>query len=819
MGELAIGDQVFDERGQVCNVIGKSEVLFEPTYRVAFSEGSQIVAGERHEWLTSNALERLRALRSSEAFRSTRRAHRPSRATGRRSPTFTATISARNAERAAAKGLPLASVRTTGEIAHTLTVGKRTNHSILVAKPLSLPDMPLLVDPYVLGAWLGDGSSSNAQIAGIDDAIFAEVESAGYVVTRYKRRDVRGVLGLSTQLRQLGVFGNKHIPAAYLRASIDQRLALLQGLMDTDGYCDARGQCEITLTRKALMDGVQELAHSLGIKSQIHESDAKLDGRVVSRRWRLKFVSELPAFRLARKLIRQKRSGFRGTHDQRYIVSAELIDPVPLQCIEVDSPSHLYLAGWAMIPTHNSHAIRWDGILFCIENPGLQAFLFRRTYKQLYQNHILQIGKEIPREVGVLRDDAFHFINGSKMHFCHCQNLLDYLNYMGAEMHWLGVDEAGLFFPLQLIELRGRVRLGGFSELVKDREYLPRTVFGSNPGGPAHTFLKRTFIDPAPGLTMFRDTLMEQELKQEGWTTCYIPARMADNKFLDSDYGVQFAGMNPARAKALKEGDWDVVEGAALHSLSRQRHMVKPFIPPEHWVRFMSLDWGTAKPFSVGWYAVASEDTIVKNNAHLTQTEANPDRAVYVPKGSVVYYGAWYGCAENQPDMGLYLDSTEVARGIVKREEDRGDRAPDYRVCDTAIFNRVDGPSIAERMEGASRGKIIFGKVTKNNEHKYNEFLSRLAGNPYLMSNGRVEKHPTLFICSNCTDAWRTLPALMVDPLRPDFGPSDRQEDHEYDQIGYALMSRPYSQSKREYEDSIETLTEQTGTADPYAVR
>ncbi len=492
--------------------------------------------------------------------------------------------------------------------------------------------------------------------------------------------------------------------------------------------------------------------------------------------------------------------------------------PQPKQALMHDCPARQILYGGAA-GGGKSHAIRWDGIMFCLENPGLQAFLFRRTYKQLYQNHILNIGKEVPAEVGKMRDDAFHFINGSILHFCHCQNLLDYLNYMGAEMHWLGVDEASLFFPLQLIELRGRVRLGGFAEQAKDKTYLPRAIFGSNPGGPAHTFLKRTFIDPRPALTVFGDTLMEQELHQPGWTTCYIPARMADNRFLDSDYGVQFAGMNPARAKALKEGDWDAVEGAALHNLSRQRHMVKPFVPPEHWVRFMSLDWGTAKPFSVGWFCVASEDTIVKNNPHLTATEANPDRAVYVSAGAVIAYDEWYGCAENQPDVGLYLDSTEVGRGIVKREEDRGDRAPDYRVCDTAIFNRVDGPSIAERMEGASRGKIIFAKVTKNNELKYNEFLSRLAGNPYLMANGRVEKHPTFFIASSCVHGWRTLPALMVDPLRPDMGPGDRQEDHWYDMAGYALMSRPYSQSKRDYQESIETWTEQVGAADPYAVR
>src|SRR3990172_9449926 len=161
-----------------------------------------------------------------------------------------------------------------------------------------------------------------------------------------------------------------------------------------------------------------------------------------------------------------------------------------------------------------SKAIRWDGIMFCLANPGLQAYLFRRTYKQLFDNHIQHIGKELPAAIGKLRDDVFYFANGSSLAFHHCNNLMDYLNHMGAEMHWLGIDEGGLFFPIQLIELRGRVRLGGFQDKVVDKEYLPRMVVGSNPGGPAHSFLKRTFIDPVAPMTMFTDKLIELELGQ-----------------------------------------------------------------------------------------------------------------------------------------------------------------------------------------------------------------------------------------------------------------------------------------------------------------
>lgn len=493
--------------------------------------------------------------------------------------------------------------------------------------------------------------------------------------------------------------------------------------------------------------------------------------------------------------------------------------PQPKQAALHSCPARQILYGGAA-GGGKSHAIRWDGIMACLENPGLEAFLFRKTFVELNDNHIRRIERELPESVGKLRENNFEFKNGSIMRMCHCENSKSHLIYMGAEMHWLGIDEASLMEPIQLIELRGRVRLGSF----KPRKvgYYPRMVLGSNPGGPSHSLLKRIFIDPASPMTIFRDDMMANDLGLEPWSTCYIPARMTDNKYLDADYGVQFAGMSPSRAKALRDGDWDVVEGAVLFNLSRDRHAVKPFVPPEHWVRFMSLDWGTAKPFCVGWYAVAGEDTVVRNNVHLPVTEANPERSIFIPKDSVIRYDEWYGCDDKRPDTGIYLDSTEVARGIVKREQEReamGDRGMDYRVCDTAIFNRVDGPSVAERMEGASRGKIVFGRVVKDNEVKYHEWISRLAGNPYLTNDGVVAKHPSLFISTSCVHAWRTLPTLIADPLKPDQGPGDRQEDHVYDECGYALMSRPYAQSKRDYEEEIETWRTMVKSGDPYAVR
>lgn len=377
MGELAVGDAVFGADGRPCRVIAKSDVFSEDTYRIGFSDGSEIVAGARHEWVTSTWFERDRELRQTEQWRAKRRAARPSRTKGNKSPAFVAAITASNSARANIRVAPLLGVRTTREIYETLrTEDGRTNHSIVAGSPLILPDAPLLIDPYVLGAWLGDGSSTQGVVSGIDEEIFEQI-GQHYLVRPHNNPYTRGVLGLVGQLRQLGVYGNKHIPPAYLRSSSSQRLALLQGLMDTDGHCNDRGQCEIQLVRKALIDDAMELVCSLGIKAQMREGVAKLYGRTIGPKWGIKFITEQPAFRLPRKLIRQKRAGFRGTHDVRYIIAVENVDPVPLQCIQVDNPDQMYLCGRAMIPTHNSNLLIGWGV-----NESQTGIIFRRQLSQ-----------------------------------------------------------------------------------------------------------------------------------------------------------------------------------------------------------------------------------------------------------------------------------------------------------------------------------------------------------------------------------------------------------------------------------------------------
>ena len=168
---------------------------------------------------------------------------------------------------------------------------------------------------------------------------------------RVRGREAWDSSGPTHQLRVLGLRGNKHIPEAYLRGDRAQRLALLAGLMDSDGHIDADGRCEFANTNLALIDGVAELVRSLGIGATVVRKALAGEGKRRLDAWLVKFTPEFVPFRLARKVARCKPARARKHH---YITAVRPVPPRRTVCIEVDGPSHLFLAGRSMVPTHNS---------------------------------------------------------------------------------------------------------------------------------------------------------------------------------------------------------------------------------------------------------------------------------------------------------------------------------------------------------------------------------------------------------------------------------------------------------------------------------
>ena len=300
MGDLKVGDEVFDEMGRPTPVVAATEIM---THRacaeVVFSDDQSIITDFDHRWVTMS-----------------------------------------KAERKQKRGL--GSVRTTREIAASLRAGDEWNHQVQLAAPAQYPRQHLPIDPYVLGIWLGDGHSSTAVITvgNGDEQILDEIKAAGY-----------NAESLTSQLDSMALLRHKHVPEMYLRASVEQRLALLQGLMDSDGYIDTAGRCEFANTNERISDAVLELAASLGLRPTKRKKRVTLYGVEQRPAYQVKFTPGMQVFRLRRKAARIKDGRF---HAFRAVVAVREREPYPVRCIQVGNPAGLFLAGQGYIPTHNS---------------------------------------------------------------------------------------------------------------------------------------------------------------------------------------------------------------------------------------------------------------------------------------------------------------------------------------------------------------------------------------------------------------------------------------------------------------------------------
>jgi hypothetical protein len=265
----------------------------------------------------------------------------------------------------------------------------------------------------------------------------------------------------------------------------------------------------------------------------------------------------------------------------------------------------------------------------------------------------------------------------------------------------------------------------------------------------------------------------------------FIPSKLTDNAILlqaDPHYKSRIMAAtygNEALRKAWLEGDWNIVAGAFFNCWSQQM-VLRPVELPEWWTRFRSGDWGSARPFSFGWWAIAGDDW------------EHPDGQM-IPKGSMIRYREYYGCADpvKNPNTGLKMPAEEVAQKILHLEA--GETVL-YGVLDPAAFSSDGGPSIAERLYTGSGNKLGFRKAdnarvaSKGAMGGWDQVRSRMQG-----EDGR----PLIYCFSNCTDSIRTIPMLQHDETRVEDLDSD-MEDHAADEWRYACMSRPWVRPKVE---------------------
>lgn len=338
MGDIRTGMMVTGRDGSPTRVLAVYPQGVQPVYRVTFNDGSSTLAGDEHLWSV-----------------------RTNVAAAREEPWITVTTGQ----------------MMRGEIyEHVSEINGRTYRLDLSVKAknggrrLQIPmvepvhyaseNNPLPMDPYLFGCWLGDGTTNNGQITSMDDDIvdaFCDAYEPGAWSDKDGSRCVTvTLLGLRAVLREMGVLGNKHIPAVYMRSNPENRLSLLQGLMDTDGS-PADCATEFTTVLPVLAEQVAELVQSLGgvarVRTRYPKFVHKGERRVGKLAYRLniKMPAGMPLFRLQRKIDKYQPAS--KYPPARYIESIDYSHDEQCQCIAVDAPDHLYITN-QFIVTHNT---------------------------------------------------------------------------------------------------------------------------------------------------------------------------------------------------------------------------------------------------------------------------------------------------------------------------------------------------------------------------------------------------------------------------------------------------------------------------------
>lgn len=402
-----------------------------------------------------------------------------------------------------------------------------------------------------------------------------------------------------------------------------------------------------------------------------------------------------------------------------------------------------------------------------VEVPHYKGLLLRKTYPQLTE----LIEKSLnyyPRAFpGAVYNDSKHtwrFPSGAKIVFGSMQYTKDKFNYQGKAYDFIGFDELTQFTYDEYIYMLSRNRPNG----PGTRCYMRATA---NPGGIGHGFVKNRFITAAKPMTTIWDPVaveLPDGAKLKKWMSrVFIPSSVFDNKKLlenDPNYLARLASLPKAERDALMYGNWDSFSGQYFeewrdnpdhYADRRYTHVIDPFEIPSGWKIYRSFDWGYAKPFSCGWWAVDYDGVAYR----------------------ILEY---YGCT-GTPNQGVRLTAQEVFQRIHKIECEhrwlKGKRITG--VADPAIFTQDGGPSI---YEAAEKCGVYFDPGDNQRIPGWMQMHYRFSFD----ENG----YPMMYIFSNCTACIRTVPTLIYDLYQVEDLDTEG-EDHVADEMRYFCMSRP----------------------------
>ena len=390
---------------------------------------------------------------------------------------------------------------------------------------------------------------------------------------------------------------------------------------------------------------------------------------------------------------------------------------------------------------------------------GAVGIFFRRKLTQLRE--VIARTQQLFTKIGGkynVQNKTWTMPGGGRLIFAYLEKDSDAEEYQGHSYTRIYIEEVTNFpSPDPINKLRACLRSGAG---------VPCGMrLTGNPGGPGHNWVKDRYIKPAPqGYVLITESCeleLDGVIRLVSLDRVFIPSKLKDNRLLlvnDPTYVLRLRQSgSEALVKAWLEGDWSIIDGAFFTEFG-EHHILKAEwrrrIPPQT-LRFRAHDWGSAKPFSVGWYAVS-------------------DGTWGLPHGALYKYREWYG--KTGPNKGLKMTADLVAQGICEREKDEFIK---FGVADPAIFIRNGGPSIAETM---AIHKCMWRRGDNKRIPGWQQLRQRLVG-----ENGE----PMLYFDETCEDTMEQISTIQHDDGDAEDIDTD-SEEHALDETRYAVMSRPW---------------------------
>lgn len=641
------------------------------------------------------------------------------------------------------------------------------------------------IDPYHLGLLLGDGCLTKQHQVSFTkpDMELIDALKEKYTMT-FSCRCSWYVSGndLLNDLRKLGLLGTraetKFIPESYKLSTIEDRMALMQGLLDTDGTADDRGHISYCTTSYQLAKDIQWVVWSLGGKATITESpgwyrDPETGERVDCQMSYDVYINtpfNTKMFRLKRKKERC-RDDFNGGVSElhRRIVGYKYAGREQARCIQVSNADALYIAGDFAV-THNTYG---DGLLI-LDRVNKYGRLFRSLFIRRFRPELEDAIDQFMEMFGSFAtwkgvDNTFVFWNGARLKMGYIEKAEDIGKFQGKQYALIIFDEVTNFADFNIVErMRGCLR--------NSHGFPNQLIMTGNPGGPLHMRMKTMFIEPAPkGDVLIKD----------GWSDdmgrylykCFIPSRVKDNPYLSNDYVDQLKRSGtPEQVKQWLEGCWDDVENPAFSDLfTPYVHVVRNFSVPPNWRLFKSYDYGSSKPWACTWFAESDGSDFIAADGRNKPTI----------KGDVFAVAELYGCVEGRVNEGT-KESIKIQAEKIKLVEEVffKDFKIAQSIADSAIFAKQSGNSISDEFE---RNGVYWEPCQKFPGFRHQGYV--LLRERLLASIERNEK-PGIFWMARCRNAIRTIPALQMDRREVDcVATNNSSEDHIYDETVYFLQS------------------------------